>query len=206
MKYLDAEVKAIDDNGPGEFTAIASTPSLDRDRERILKGAFLPLPPSLPIHVDHKMSSEGIVGSGRPYYEDDRLMVHGRFASTSKAQAIRTLVTEGHMGFVSVGFMDTKRDDKDRNLIVSAELLEISLVTVPSNRDARVLAAKRHSGSAVTEARRAAIRSMVELALFDAKQALSVDTRETVRKAERLLDSPQMVLADAQRLLRELGR
>ena len=141
--WTTAEVKAVDTDGPGEFEAVISVPTVDRDGEVVAKGAFNPLPRGVPIHVDHRMDSEGLVGTGRPYYAGDELRLKGTFAGTPRAQIIRQLVVEGHLGAMSVGFMDAKRVVKDGvPTITKAELLEVSFVTVPSNREALVVAAK----------------------------------------------------------------
>lgn len=144
VQFANAEVKAVGDtDGPGEWEAVISIPTLDRDGEVVAKGAFNPLPTSIPIHVDHRMDSEGLVGTGRPFYEGERLMLRGTFAGTPRAQIIRQLVRERHLGAMSVGFMGATRKTKDgTTTIVKAELLEASFVTVPSNRDALVVAAK----------------------------------------------------------------
>jgi phage head maturation protease len=107
MKHLLASVKAIgsDDEFPGMFEAIASTTALDRDGEVVAKGALEPLPATVPIHVDHRMDSEGLVGTGRPSYTaNGALKVTGTFAGTPRAQIIRQLVREGHLSSMSVGF------------------------------------------------------------------------------------------------------
>jgi HK97 family phage prohead protease len=141
--WTTAEVKAVSSDGPGEFEAVISVPTIDRDGEVVAKGAFNPLPGGVPIHVDHRMDSEGLVGTGRPYYAGDELRLKGTFAGTPRAQIIRQLVVEGHLGAMSVGFMDAKRVVKDGvPTITKAELLEVSFVTVPSNREALVVAAK----------------------------------------------------------------
>ena len=204
MKYLFAEVKAADDAGAGTFTAIASMPTVDRDKEVIAQGAFNPLPETVPIHVDHNMSSAGLVGTGRPFYDGDRLMVTGRFAGTARAQEIRQLVVEGHLARMSVGFFDALKEDRDGvRHITRAELLEVSFVTVPSNREAMVLAAKGRTGAGVVaEARRVATETMVALALADSKQVLAAGKGRAELDRGRLHRSPS---AEVRRYLKELG-
>ena len=146
VKFLTAEVKAADATGSGEFEAIISAPTLDRDGEVIAKGAFNPLPGAIPIHVDHNMTTDGFVGSGRPYYAGDELRLKGTFIDAPKAQLIRQAILAGHPLAMSVGFMDAKRVVKDGTPIIErAELLEASFVTVPSNREALVVAAKEYA-------------------------------------------------------------
>jgi HK97 family phage prohead protease len=143
-RFLFAEVKATKAEDPtGEFEAILSAPTLDRDGEIIEKDAFAPLPDSIPVHAFHDFHDP--VGVAQPYYEDDLLKVRGYFASTARAQEIRTLVTEGVIGSMSVGFMDAAREEKDGvPTVTKAEILEGSFVSIPSNREAAVLVAKQY--------------------------------------------------------------
>jgi len=139
-----ATVKDVSTKSPaGEFEIIMSTDSVDRDGEIIVKGAFDPLPESIPVHAFHDFNDP--IGRAVPGYDDmGRLVGRGFYASTSRAQEIRQLVADGVIGHTSVGFMAAQREKGDDNTptITAAELLEVSFVSVPSNRDARVLAVK----------------------------------------------------------------
>lgn len=86
---------------------------------------------------------------------------------------------------MSVGFMGTKRDPDDRRRILAAELLEVSWVTVPSNRDARVLAAKSAGAVTVYEARRLCTQTLLELAELDLKQLRRQDLAEAKALLQR---------------------
>lgn len=143
MRHLNAHLKTVNPDS-GEFEAILSMPTLDRDKEVVDSGAFNPLPESIPIHVDHNMSVRSLVARGRPYYEGETLMVSGKFASSPDAQLVRQLAVEGILDSMSVGFLDAKRytDEKGVPHIGRGELIEASFVTVPSNREALVMAAK----------------------------------------------------------------
>ena len=202
MQYLTAEVKTLSDDGTGTFEAVASAATLDRDGEVVATGAFAPLPDRVPIHRDHLMSSEGLVGSGQPFYAGDHLMVRGTFASTPRAQVVRQLVKEGHLGHMSVGFMAADRKDVDGvPHITRAELLEVSFVSVPSNREARVLAAKSGSKEAtVSEARALVARTLLDIALADAQFVLQQTKRA------RPATSADAALADAKALIADLRR
>lgn len=74
---------------------MASTPTVDRDDEVVEARCFLPLPKQVPVRSAQFGGEQ--VGSGRPYYSGGDLLVEGRFASTRKAQEVRTLVREGHL-------------------------------------------------------------------------------------------------------------
>lgn len=145
-EFLLAEVKSVEGKSPtGEFEAVISAPTLDRDGEVIDTQAFDPLPASIPIHAFHDFGDP--VGRAVPRYESDgRLTARGVFASTPRAQEIRQLVTEGVIGHMSVGFMGATRTTSDDGAvhITGAELLEASFVSVPSNRQAALVMAKQH--------------------------------------------------------------
>lgn len=141
-----ATVKDLGDgeSGNGEFEAIISTASIDRDGESIPKGAFDPLPDEIPIHINHDFTDVGaVVGRGKLFYDGDVLKVKGRYAGTPTAQQLRQLVSEGMVQTMSVGYIDAKYTDvKGVPTLQSADLIEASFVSVPANREALVLASK----------------------------------------------------------------
>jgi hypothetical protein len=144
--YAICEVKSLDGetgDGSGEFEAILSAATLDRDGEIIDAKAFEPLPDRIPIDIDHGMTVDTTVGSGVPFYDGDVLKIKGTFSSIPRAQELRTLVTEGHIAKMSVTFMGAQRDRKDGvPHVTKAELLNAAFVPIPSNREASVLVAK----------------------------------------------------------------
>jgi HK97 family phage prohead protease len=146
--FAMAEVKAAESENPnGEFEVILSAETVDRDGEVIDKGAFEPLPDSIPFHAFHDFHDP--IGRAVPFYEGGVLKARGTFASTARAQEIRTLVAEGVIGHTSVGFMAaTRQDAEDAPHITKGELLEGSFVSVPSNREAAVLMAKGYEQAA----------------------------------------------------------
>lgn len=143
------EVKAVTEEGSdenGEFEAILSVPVLDRDNEVIDAGAFEPLPASIPVHAFHDFDEP--VGVAVPTYADGVLTARGVFDPDAESQRIRSKVGRS-IGFMSVGFMDAERETKDGiDHITKAELLEASFVSVPSNREAAILAVKSANSKA----------------------------------------------------------
>jgi HK97 family phage prohead protease len=140
-----AQVKTAESDNPnGEFEAVLSMATKDRDGEVIESGAFDPLPDHITIDVDHGLSASTTVGSGTPFYDEDgSLKIRGTFASRPLAQEIRSLVAEGHVRHMSVAFMGSEKEKKDGTPhITKAELLNAAFVAVPSNREAVVLSAK----------------------------------------------------------------
>jgi len=147
MKVVSKALATVQDSpgvdfGPnGGFIAVLSTPSLDRDGDRLLREEWVePLPARVPLDIDHGMSVADTVGSFEPYFDGDALMMRAYFASTEKAQDVRKLVDEGHVRTVSVAFLNDKslKDAKSPH----RELLNAGIVAVPSNRDAVILASK----------------------------------------------------------------
>ncbi len=161
-----AEVKSIDNADPvGSFEAILSAPTLDRDGEIIDSKAFEPLPASIPVHAFHDFHDP--IGRGVPTYEGNVLVLRGKFASTARAQEIRSLVAEGIITNMSVGFMSAERAVKDGVPHISeAEILEGSFVSIPSNRESAVLMAKEFvakAGARNSKADHAAIQAAHDL-------------------------------------------
>lgn len=144
---LTAAVKAVESKAPGgagEFEAVISTAALDRDGEVLDPGWWEPLPAEIPIHADHRMFDvSAVVGRAVPVAEDGVLKVKGRYASTPQAQMVRTLVAEGMVVTMSVGYHNAQYEDVDGVAhLKSAELLEASFVSVPANTEALVTMAK----------------------------------------------------------------
>lgn len=174
--FVVAEVKSAESESPaGEFEIIMSTDAVDRDGESIVKGAFDPLPESIPVHAFHDLHDP--VGRAVPSYNDKgQLVGRGFFASTPRAQEIRQLVADGVIGHTSVGFMAAERKSTDgAPEIMSAELLEVSFVSVPSNREAAILAVKEYDaqGSKATKGDR--LQSIHDLAVQNGATCVAAD-------------------------------
>jgi phage head maturation protease len=138
---VESEIEESEEFPFGGFVAVASTPSLDRDGDKLERDEWIePLPDHITIDIDHEMSVRGTVGSARPYFnENGQLMIEARFASTTQAQETRTLVQEGHIRTVSVAFLTDKSKKSGE---ARRELLNVGIVAIPSNRDAVILDSK----------------------------------------------------------------
>lgn len=145
-KTVAAALKAVDSDDPnGEFEAVLSTETEDRDGEVIAQGAFEPLPKSIPFFYQHDwMKGATPVGRGRPFYDGGKLKVRGKFASSARAQEIRSLVNEGVIDAMSVGFLNAERDrdQKGRPVVRKGDLFESSFTAIPVNRTALITASK----------------------------------------------------------------
>jgi hypothetical protein len=142
-KRATALVSPASDDGSGEFDAILSTPSVDRDGESLASHSWKqPLPARIAITTDHTGSVADVVASGEPYLASDgSLRLKGRFAATEKGQQVRQLVVAGDINALSVEFLRSRSADGQP----IHELTAASFVLLPANTDAVVLSAKSFS-------------------------------------------------------------
>jgi len=172
----------IEDADSGGFTAIASTGDVDRDGERLLPGAFDPLPDSIPVHLDHTLAASTVVARAVPYYRGEQLLSTRRSGSSPAAQQVRDNVKEGRIDSVSVVFLGKTWEDRDGvRCLVEGELLACDLVTVPSNRSARVLAMRSVDMS------RLSVRQLAQAEITDATLVLA---RAEILEAKAFLGLP----------------
>lgn len=208
-KALTATVKNTKaaGDGPGEFEAVISTPTLDRDGEIWDEGWWDPLPADIPIHEDHRMfECRSVVARAVPFAEDGVLKVRGRYASTPTAQEIRTLVAEGMVTTMSIGAINVEISEKDGvPHCTSAELIEASFVSIPANTDALVTAAKAGARNSTKDAER--LQSIHDLAVENgaACSAGGDDTKAltAVTASKALAGSLELYLDDLREALRD---
>jgi hypothetical protein len=141
-----ADIKSVgDDDGPGEFEAILSTPQVDRENESVKAGA-LTLPDSLPIYVDHDWRTGALpVAKAVPSYVNGEIHVKGVYARHARAQDVRQLVTDRIIDSMSVGFLNGKRSRDQKSgvtAVTAGDAFEGSFTGIPINTGARVLASK----------------------------------------------------------------
>jgi HK97 family phage prohead protease len=141
-RFTSAEIKEL--GADGSFTAIASTGIVDRHGEVVspegwdLK-AFTKNPVLLWAH-DHTIPA---IGRATKVWLDGvgnsaKLMFKGQWQTvTDEGKAAAQLVEQGILNSFSVGFLPSEMDG---NTYTKQELLEISLVNVPANPDAQMLA------------------------------------------------------------------
>ncbi len=127
----------------GNISVIASDETLDSDGEVIkvagwdLKSRFAKNPIMLTYH-DYNSDP---VGTWDVKVEKGKLIADvAKWASTERGEEIKSLVADGILRTVSVGFEVLERDTKDASIITKAKLYEISWVTVPANPNAVVRA------------------------------------------------------------------
>jgi phage head maturation protease len=186
------------DSDSGGFTAIASTGSVDRDGEIIRPGA-LTLPDSIPVHADHSFSVDRVIGRGQPYYRGAELWLDVTLGSGQAAQEVRQKISERLLDSVSIVFSGQKWETINGvRTCTKGELLACDVVTVPSNRDARILSVRGIGQQRPTSTNEA--RWQAQLALMEAELA---DAKAVLAEAQRLTPS-QPTTADVRRFLRSL--
>lgn len=145
MNYLAMTLKAVSDDGTGEFEAILSTSTEDRDREVVAAKAFEPLPPSVPIYYQHDWQQKALpIGRGEPFYDGDgSLRIKGYYGSDDRSQAVRKAVGEGLVDSMSAGYLPLEKQRvKGVQTVVKADLFEGSMTAIPVNKTALVTASK----------------------------------------------------------------
>jgi HK97 family phage prohead protease len=137
------KLKGFLEQKEGEIIGIASTESPDRDGEVIKQDGwdltnFKSNPVLLASHNYHEFP----IGKATDIaIQDGKLIFKAIFSeATEKAKEAYALVKEGILSAFSVGFIPREYDSKEAGVITKAELLEISLVAVPANPQAVVLA------------------------------------------------------------------
>ncbi len=137
------KIKGYLEKKENEIIGIASTEAVDRDGEVILqKGWDLENFKRNPVLLVGHNYQEFPIGKATDIrIEDGKLVFNAIFSkATEKAKEAYELVREGILNSFSVGFIPRDWDSKDSKIITKAELLEISLVPVPANPEAIVLA------------------------------------------------------------------
>lgn len=140
MQYIQAEIKEA---GEDIFTAVASTEAEDRQGESVSVSGwqlrnFKDNPILLWMH-DHSKP----LGKATRVWVDkaaNQLKFKGMISTATEwGKAAKQLMDEGILKTFSVGFRPLEIDGTN---ITKSELYEISLVSVPANPEARLLAAK----------------------------------------------------------------
>jgi len=203
MKFLTAQFKGRDEE-KREITAFASTPRLDRDREIIRADAWdlasFKKHPVLAISHAYEKLWLGKITEITP--TSDGLFFRAVFAKTAAAEEVWQLIKSTNMAAFSVGFLPIASEnvpvrklapaeqkaaiaagiamDGSVRVYSKVELLEISVVSVPSNTSATLLSWK---GLAKTAELRAALE---EITIEDSPEITIEDGPE--KSVDKLID------------------
>lgn len=144
-QIFSLEIKGEDSDR--KFRVVASTEDTDRSWEVIKLSAwdwenYMKNPV---IIANHDYQIENIVGKAtKIWVEDGKLIIEGVFSKSNPLGVLLAdLYDEGMVKTVSVGFIPKQRQEDNRRIITSAELLELSFVAVPCNPNALSLDQKQ---------------------------------------------------------------
>ena len=191
-QYLEATIEKASD---GSFTAIASTNSVDRHGEVVdnngwdLK-AYKKNPVILWGH-DHNEPAIGvskktwIEGTGK----QAKLMITPLLHDvTEKARAIKALIDLGVIKTLSVGFKPL--ESPDGITFTKNELLEVSMVNVPANADAMMMAYKDLKSKGFEDETMQDLGIQTEL--IDKLSAMEKDIEDLKSKVKAVSVNPEM--------------
>lgn len=140
---------------PSGFEGWASTSQLDRQGDIVLPEAFAKSLPAFkangPIFWNHAEVHDPLAKPiGRTTdaeIRDGGLYIKARWASHAEAQEVRSLVTDGIVSTLSIGFNPISSQIRGGvNVIDQLELMEVSVVSIPANTGAVITAAKTLAG------------------------------------------------------------
>lgn len=147
IKSQISSLEIKEENSDRKFRVVASTEDTDRswevikldwwDWENYMKNPV--------IIANHDYQIENIVGKATKIgIEDGKLIIEGVFSKSNPLGVLLAdLYDEGMVKTVSVGFIPKQRQEDNRRIITSAELLELSFVAVPCNPNALSLDQKQ---------------------------------------------------------------
>ena len=132
------EIKGEDSNR--KFRVVASTEDIDRSWEVIKLDwwDFENYKKNPVVIANHIYRIENIVGRATKIgVENGKLIIEWVFSKSNPLGVLLAdLYDEGMVKTVSVGFIPKQRQEDNRRIITSAELLELSFVAVPCNPEA----------------------------------------------------------------------
>lgn len=145
-------IGAVKAAGAG-FEGWASTSQLDRQGDVVLPQAFAKSLDAFrangPIFWNHAEVHDPLAKPiGRATDASIReggLYIKGRWASTPEAQEVRSLVTDGIVSTMSIGYNPVGGGymKAGTHVVDDLELMEVSIVAIPANPGAVIIAAKR---------------------------------------------------------------
>lgn len=152
----------------GVYEGVASTAEEDRDGEIVLPSAFTNLERVIkeqaPIYFQHAWRSFGAEGEhAMPVgkildakQSPSDLRIRFQFASGGPmtfAPKVQWMVDKGFLKYMSIGAIPVKweTDKQGRRVYTALELLEVSVVGIPSNRGAVILNEMKVAGFAISK-------------------------------------------------------
>ena len=149
LKVCVAPIEIKEDNGNRVIKGYASTPAVDSYDEIVIPTAFntyLPKYQEYPILlVNHQWYEIPIGQFDLAKVDEKGLYVEASISKTAMGNDVWTLIKDGVLKAFSIGYRVHKSeydDDTKITTLTEVELVEISIVNVPANREALFQAAK----------------------------------------------------------------
>lgn len=145
----DVEIKDVNDD-TNTVTGIASTPDVDQSNDQFTKGAWTKslkekVPQGLVKFLDSHGGGIGVSSSdvaGTVVEAEGRqgnLWFQAELSDAPDVQSLKTKIKEGHLDKLSVGFRPHETEEENGiRKIKQAELVEISVVPFPDNRNTEI--------------------------------------------------------------------
>jgi HK97 family phage prohead protease len=126
----------------------------DRQGDVIAKGAFAETilnikKNGIPLLDSHVQNGDSVIGSVIDAFEDEKgLFIKAKLADTPRVNELRAKMQQGHLNRMSIGFFVEAQhfkelDGETYRIITKADLVEISVVPIPANPRAEILAVKQ---------------------------------------------------------------
>jgi HK97 family phage prohead protease len=200
-KALDFEVKAEGDN---TFSGFASTPDLDQGGDIVVKGAFgrtiAQRGSKLKMLWNHKATDLPIGKYTKVEERDGGLYVEGKVSDTAAGRDVMTLLRDGAIDSMSIGYAVREADYNDDGVrvIKDLDLYEVSLVNFPMNEKAVV------TGVKAVDARN--LESILREAGYSRSQAKAIANAgiKSLREADQEKDALAEVKAALERFQKTL--
>lgn len=141
-RQLRLVIKSAEPNETQLYVGVAASEDVDRLMERVNLKGLRNLTEYLenPILLYNHNPNEPIGRIESVEITDDKIVVAFRFASTPKAQEIKTLVDEGILRALSIGFVSYKQRLEDGVLVHDDwAWVETSIVSLPANPKALIM-------------------------------------------------------------------
>ena len=143
LKVCVAPIEIKEDNGNRVIKGYASTPAVDSYDEIVLPTAFdtyLPKYQEYPILlVNHQWYEIPIGQFDLAKVDEKGLYVEASISKTAMGNDVWTLIKDGVLKAFSIGYrvhQSEYNDDTKITTLTEVELVEISIVNVPANREA----------------------------------------------------------------------
>lgn len=155
MKLKDFKIKELEEKGGHDFIAYASTYSnADREGDIMVEGCFdksLEAKARVPMLFNHNRNE--VIGHLELSTDEKGLLAKAKFnTDVQRANEVKSLVKNGDIDSMSIGFYVKEHEPLDRDRpfgswkMTEVEVVEVSVVTVPSNPEAIITEVKSDDG------------------------------------------------------------